>query len=463
MKRALLVSTAILGGLVGSPAFADDEAMMRQLKAMQAQMNQMQTEMNRLQKELAETKAQHKAANKLVEDTKLAKANPANDVKISMVPAPKFETADGNYSFKVGGFAQVDGGVVKDDRRDHTDGTNIRRARLNVSGVIAKDFKYKIENDFAGNVSALTDVYLEYAGWEPVSLMVGQFKEPFGLETLTSDLFTTFIERSSTTVFSPDRKIGVQVASYGTLEPLGSWTAALGGFGSGTNTPGSTDDEARDITGRLTLAPFASKTEVLHFGVAASHRVPDQSTTLNETVTLSARAENNLSNAAADASVSSAVTFVDDMDLFGLEAAGVYGPFSLQAEYVDLSIQRNNALPDVNFGGYYVEASYFLTGESRNYNAKQGRFDRVAPKWQFSPKEGQWGAWQIAARQSYLDLSDGTFRGGEMRNTTLGLRWIPHSNLSLTANYIMSHVNDSSVAVNNEDPDIFIMRAQFDF
>jgi phosphate-selective porin OprO/OprP len=461
MKRVLLASTVLLGGLASSPAFADEEAMMRQLKAMQSQMNQMQTEMNRLQKELAETKSQNKSAVKMAEDMKAAKANPANDVKISMVPAPKFETADGNYSFKVGGFAQVDGGVFRDDLRDHPDGSNVRRARLNVSGVIAKDFKYKIENDFAGNVSALTDVYLEYAGWEPVSLMVGQFKEPFGLETLTSDLFTTFIERASPFAFSPDRKIGVQVATYGTTDPIGSWTATLGAFGSGTSTPGPTDDEARDITGRLTWAPFASKTEVLHFGVAASHRIPDQSAT--DSMIFSARAENNLSNNAADVSISSAVTQIDHVDLLGLEASGVYGPFSLQGEYVKADISRHFGLAEPTYKGYYAEASYFLTGESRTYNAKQGKFDRVSPKWQFSPKEGQWGAWQIAARFSDLDLNDQGVNGGDMKDTTFGLRWIPQSNIALTANYIMSRVSGSPIAANNEDPDIFLMRAQYDF
>lgn len=458
----LCVSTALITGLAITPAYADDAAVMKQLKAMQAQMNSMQQEMNRLQAELAKSKANAKAVDKAVEKIKAAEISkkPENDVKISMVPAPKFETADGAYSFKVGGFAQIDAGMFNDDRRDHPDGTNIRRARINASGVIARDFKYKAEYDFAGNATAITDVFLEYAGLDPVSIMVGHFKEPFGLDTLTSDLFTTFIERGLTNAFSPDRRIGVQVSAYGNTAPIGNWTVALGGFGSTPNSTTSTDDEARDITGRLTWAPIAEKAQALHFGVAGSHRIPDAP---GDSFTFSSRAENQMSSNTADLAVStSSISNVEHVDLLGLEAAGVYGPFSLQGEYARASVERRGALYDPTFDGYYVEASYFLTGESRNYSAKQGKFDRVTPKWQFSPSENQWGAWQVATRFSNLDLNDGTVNGGELKDWTIGLRWIPQANVSVTANYIKQNTGRNAVTV-NDDPQIWLLRTQFDF
>lgn len=445
---------------------ATNDEMLAQMKKMQAQMNQMQSEMNRMQRELAEAKSQNKTATKMAEDMKAAKANPLNDVKISMVPAPKFETADGAYSFKIGGFGQVDAGMFNDDRRDHPDGTNIRRARLNVSGVIARDFKYKLENDFAGNASAITDAFVEYAGFDPVWIRVGQFKESFGLETLTSDLFTTFIERSVPFAFSPDRKIGVAVGTSGVNDSLhlGAWTATLGGFGSGTSSTSSTDDEARDITGRLTWAPFYQGGEILHFGVAGSHRIPDQSAT--DSMTFSSRAENNLSSASADLAVSTgAITNIDSVDLLGLEASAVYGPFSLQGEYVMADIDRRLGAAEPTYNAYYVEASYFLTGESRNYQAKTGTYDRVKPKWEFSLKDGTWGAWQVAARYSGLDLNDSGVNGGHLKDTTFGLRWIPRQNIAITANYIMQDVSRvvGSSVTSNDDPEIFLLRTQFDF
>lgn len=461
MNKASLACTALISSLIATSALAaGDESVAGQLKAMQRQLQAMQGEVNRLQKELEETKAQAKSSAKITEEIKAAKANPANDVKLSLSPGPKFETADGSTSFRIGGFGQIDAGAFNNDRRDRPDGTNVRRARLNASGTMARDFNYKFEYDFAGNATRITDAYIEYAGLKPFSLMIGQFKEPFGMETLTSDLFTTFNERASVFAFSPDRRIGVALSANDKFDSIGAMSASVGWFGSDTGSTSSTDDEARDVTGRLTWAPVAEKTQVLHLGVAGSYRVPDSAT---DVFAFSSRAENQLSSAAADLSVSTGnITRVDNVMLLGLEAAGVYGPFSLQGEYVDTEVNRQAGFLDQSFSGYYVEASYFLTGESRNYSAKSGKFERTTPMWGFNPKEGNWGAWQVAVRKSNLDLNSVTVRGGEMDNWTFGLRWIPTTNTMLTANYIMADT-DRFATTANDDPDVFLLRAQVDF
>lgn len=472
MNRKLSMGVALAALLAASPAFAADDAVLKQLKAMQTQMEKLQKEVGTLKKELAAAKSD--ATEAQVTATKAqataqkaeAKAAPAtvvrsgekasgSDVKITMNPAPKFETADGEYSFKVGGFAQVDAGAFSDDVRDHPDGTNIRRARFNVTGTIAKDWKYKLENDFAGNTSAITDAYLEYTGLDSVTLTAGQFKEPFGLETLTSDLFTTFMERASLVAFAPDRNIGFQVMAND-KSSIGAWTAAAGFFGSGTGVA-STDDESNDLTGRVTLAPLAEKDEVIHLGLAGSRRTPDSATS---SYRVQSRSENRLDS--AQAVDTGSIANVDHTDLLGLEAAAVWGPASIQGEYMVSDVSRENGFQDVSFDGYYVEASYFLTGESRNYVAKQGKFDRVTPKDPFSISEGGTGAWQVSARYSELDLNDAPVNGGELKDITLGVRWYPQANLSLTANYI--NVNTDATAVTaNDDPEIYLVRAQYDF
>jgi phosphate-selective porin OprO and OprP len=458
----LLAFTALASTMALSPAMAqDNDALLAQLKSMQAQMDRMQKEMNGLKQELAHTKSDAATTQKIALEAKAAKVAKApekkgDEVKITMVPAPKFETADGAYSFKVGGFAQLDAAMFNDDRHDHPDGTNIRRARLSASGTLAKDFKYKLENDFTSTTAGagITDAYLEYAGFDPVSIMVGQFKEPFGLETLTSDLFTSFIERASTFAFSPDRSMGAQIGTRGEILS-GGWTATLGGFGS-NNSVASTDDEARDITGRLTFAPIANKTEVVHFGIAGSHRIP---LAVNDSMRFNSKPESTVTNVNM---LDTTVSNINDVDLMGLEAAGVYGPFSLQGEYVKANIDRKGGNIDEDFKGYYAEVSYFLTGESRNYVPATGRFDRVTPRWPLSISQGNWGAWQLAARYSDLDLNGKVVHGGEMKNTTFGIRWIPQANVAISANYI--RVNTDQFATNaDDDPNIFILRTQVDF
>jgi len=466
MKKALIMGT-MLGtfALPGSAMAIDEAAMMKQLQMMQEQMNQMQKQIGALKSELAQAKSQASAAQKTASEVKAAKATEkkGSDVKITMSPAPKFETADGEYSFKVGGFAQVDAGVFDDDRADYPDGTNIRRARLNVSGTIAKYFNYKIENDFAasttGNTGTLTDVYLEYTGFKPTTIMVGQFKEPFGLETLTSDLFTSFVERASPFVFSPDRKIGAAISTSGTESPIGAWSVTVGGFGDGSGIA-STNDEAHDLTGRLTWAPIAEKTRVAHLGIAGSYRIPDSA---NDSMTFASRPETNLSNA-RNAVTTGLIPFIDNVSQLGLEAAGVWGPASIQGEYVVADVNRRAGFADPTFGGYYVEASYFLTGESRNYVASSGKFDRVKPQWPFSISEGNWGAWQIMARYSNLDLNDpgAGINGGQMQNTTFGIKWYPTANTAILADYIMVNTDAFGVTA-NDDPRIWVLRTQFDF
>lgn len=470
MKYALWGIT-LAGVLMSSSALAmDNDAILSQLKTMQAQMAAMQKEMNRLQGELAKTKVQAASAEKVAEKIKEHNAPkaPEKDVKITMSPAPKFETADGAYSFKIGGFAQYDVGTFSDDRRDQPNGTLLRRARLNASGTMDRDWKYKLEYDFAPITAAPTDIYLEYAGFDPVSIMVGQFKEPFGLETLTSDLFTSFIERASGNLFSPDRNVGAMVSTYGNTSPIGVWTLAGGVFG-GSATLSSTDDEPLDFTARATVAPIASGARILHLGVAGSHRVPDSVAVAGapgstDVMTFASRPESRLTTAQQVST--GTIGGIDDVNLLGLEAAGVYGPFSLQSEYVRADVNRRPAFVDETFSSYYAEASYFLTGESRNYQAKQGKFDRVKPKWAFDPSHDQWGAWQVAARYSAVDLTGKVVKGGEMKNWTFGLRWLPTAYTLISANYIRVNTDSSVTTAGitaDDDPQVWMMRAQFDF
>lgn len=79
---------------------------------------------------------------------------------------------------------------------------------------------------------------------------------------------------------------------------------------------------------------------------------------------------------------------------------------------------------DLDFSGYYIEASYFITGEHRRY--KGGAFSRVKPKHNFTPgKSVGPGAWQVAFRYSNIDLNDFDegILGGQEDNLTIGLNW----------------------------------------
>ena len=156
------------------------------------------------------------------------------------------------------------------------------------------------------------------------------------------------------------------------------------------------------------------------------------------------------------------ITRVDDYYFAGLEAAIVRGPFSVQTEYGMVNISRKNnqsnqpAFQDLMFNGYYVQTSYFLTGESRNYYPRFAAFWRVTPKQDFSLSNGTWGAWEIGLRYSFLDLDDGAsnlsgggVRGGVASNYTLGLNWYLNPFVRAQINYVYTdaeNLTDAGVA-----------------
>ena len=169
------------------------------------------------------------------------------------------------------------------------------------------------------------------------------------------------------------------------------------GFGNGEG------DGEYNVTARLTGLPLCEDegSTLLHLGLAYSHRNP------GDTLPYSQRPEAHL----AEKLVNTGSFDADDVDLVGAEAAMVYGPASLQGEYISVMVD-GDAGSDPDFSGYYVQASYFLTGEHRPYKASDAAFSRVKPKANFMGKEGGLGAWEIAARYSHIDLEDGDINGG---------------------------------------------------
>ena len=140
-------------------------------------------------------------------------------------------------------------------------------------------------------------------------------------------------------------------------------------------------------------------------------------------------------------------------DLVGLEAAYVSSPFSVQGEYI---FANADVASSANFRGYYAQASYFLTGEHRNYKPSEGAFSRVKPKENFKSGGGP-GAWEVALRYSGLDLDDNSITGGKLNDLTAGLNWYLNPNTRVMWNYV--HADKDHVG----NADMLMMRLQVEF
>lgn len=445
MKK-LLCGTALLAVMASSNANAATDA--ETINTLQKQLSAMQEQINNMQKQMEENTiaAAEPASGK-------GTSNVIGDVKITMKPSPKIESTDGRFAFQPFGRVHLDTTFFDDDLKENGDNVNFRRARLGFKGKIDQDWKYKFEMDFARELSNFKEVSLTYTGLEDLDIKAGHFKPFFGMDENQSSNYIQFVERAAASnTFARDEEIGLGILSGGD-----DWSFAIGAFNEDGGTDrASTDEEAKTVDARASYAPINKKGEVLHLGAAISHRIPDAA---SDAVTFSRRVAGRGSNLIS----TGAITGVDSTTLYSLEAAAVLGSFATQAEYFKTSVDRNTAA-DADFDSWYAQASYLLTGESRPYSGKVGNFKRIKPTEPFSLTDGGIGAWEVAARYSNTDLNDASagITGGELEDWTAGVNWYINNNTRLMANYIWTDT-DVNAVVANDSPEVFILRAAWDF
>ncbi len=378
---------------------------------------------------------------------------------------------------------------------DAQDAAYFRTARIGVGGDMFEVFNYRLEIDAAArnnyttssagtpaHTHTISDVSVisfkdAYVGVNELPLLgnvqIGHYKEPFSLEELTSSRFISFMERSLPNAFSPARNMGIRAMNT-FAEESGTW--AIGVFRDLTDIPPfrADDDGGRAVTGRVTWLPWYDEaTEgrgLFHVGFGYSYRDDDDGVVRfrSRPEVGMMRDQNGLDRTVVDTgNIANTVNY----HLFGPEAALVYGPFSLQTEWIGVTVNRSGADPDAYFSGYYVYASYFLTGENRVYNRRAGCFDRVKPFENFfrvrtgdgDVQMGK-GAWEILYRYSNLDLQDFTagINGGTADDHTLGLTWYWNPYAKVMFNYI--HTTAARPSAGWTVPmDIFAMRMALEY
>ncbi len=379
----------------------------------------------------------------------VAERAPAPETRIDTRGKLELGSGDGDFKVRVGGRVQADYNAFDSDITKLGSGSEIRRGRLFVSGTMWQAWQYKFQYDFTGTgIKGIKDAWIRYRGTGPGAITAGHFKEPFSLENMTSSKYTMFIERSLPAAFLPGRSIGLAYAAHGQ-----DWSANAGVFGKGVDDAGA-NDEGYAVSGRVTWAPLHNHDNTLHLGLAASHRDTGSVNTLH----LKSKPE---AHAAALNLVDSGSLDVSSYNRYGLEAAWLHGPFALQSEYMRVGLNRKLAgNPDPDFHGWYVEGSWFLTGESRHYKASSGSFSKVTPKGIVG--QGGIGAWEVGMRFSSIDLSDADIMGGEEQNLTVGLNWYTTPNIRFMANYV-DVLNVDGGTHNGDQPSAFLLRGQIEF
>jgi len=441
IKRKLLLGT--ICALLGSQAQAGSE-IATLIKMLHANGTVDDAQYGRLMAELKAGSEQAETEKKQIQ----AKLDKASNVEIKVDKGGiKVASSDGEFDMKIGGRVQVDSAWHDEEGTDMGNGTEIRRARIYIQGKMYNDWGYKLQYDFTGTGRrGIKDAFVTYNGFDNMQLKAGNFKDPFMLQEQTSSKYIVFTERSLMDTFSSGRHIGAMASTKHK-----HWTASAGLFGEAVGTSADGNDEGWGVAGRATYAPINEKTRVIHLGAAADYR------TLGDTDDLRFRQQPETHISGVNIVDTGNITGVNDYIKIGGEFAIVEGPFSAQAEYAWTTVNRDTG-EDLDFHGWYVQAAYFLTGESRNY--KKGAFGSITPK-SVVGRNG-YGAWQLAARYSLIDLNDNDIDGGEAENVTIGLNWIPTPTLRFSGNYVRTLNIDGGDNDGNE-PSLFQVRGQWAF
>ena len=259
-------------------------------------------------------------------------------------------------------------------------------------------------------------------------LSIGKQKEPISGERVQSMLHNHMQERTAVSdALLPSRNVGIVWNGTGAL-PYSTW--AVGVFNDWFDTNKDIDESSTQYIGRATWAPLRTDDDssLLHVGIG--YRYSDA----KEGFRFSTEPEFNQSSDFVDTGFDTptGVLLAANFQTWNAELSWRRGPLWLATEYTRTAVD-NPDLANPDFDGFWIGASWVLTGEMRPYNKKSGTFGSVPIS--KSVYQGGKGAWDLSARWSSIDLSDGLVEGGEMDVASLGVSWWLTPFFSLGMNY----------------------------
>ncbi len=515
---SLLAGAALIA--ISAPAFAQTA---KSAPASDPRVGQLEQQLQDVERQLAEIKA-NQAANDTsaaVVDLKRSTSDQYLDLNKTVSALPRssvdngrlqITSSDGRFSAALRALIQFDTGYYSQEHsanllpaaygNDFSSGSNFRRVYLNLQGRVFGDWSYNMNFDFGGSGGTETpghiqSVYLEYDGAAPWAFRIGAYPPPSNLEDSTASGDTIFLERNSPSdlqrnIAGGDGRDAVSViyatpTVYGALSFTGdkiqTGAKALAAAGA---TAAPTFDEQEAAVGRLSWLPISEEHAHWLIGVNGSYvfKLPDSVANglANLSSTPGATALNSFSfsdppeftfdsNGYALASTGS--LNANHVSQWGVETAGNWHSLYGQAGYYGFEIDRSGVAyatttgtqivqPNADhFSGWYVQGTWLLTGEERLYNPGTGAFTPPQVPNPLNFEKGTWGALELAARYSDLDLNDhvndtanvvianaagapagthtydfyNTVRGGDQRVLTLGLNWYPNTVVRFALNY----------------------------
>lgn len=402
-------------------------------------------------------------------------------VEVYLKDGLRFRTKDGSFEARIGGrflghvrtvFDRPDDDVAA-PFRSVPNTAFVRQARFEMEGTYAKEWGFKVQTDFGsgginqttgvagGNATGtLRDAFVEWKKHKEFQLRLGQFFEPISQEDMTSTRFIDFVERSPLNRLMPGREIGLQASGMLFDDVLSYAVMALNG-GALLNDQGRAvvdREDEKELAVLLRVTPFRNSGQDflkgLRVGVGASVGSVDE---------LGAA---GLDLVSTELSIlwldSTAGTFNGRRTRINPQLSWPIGPFCLSAEY----LLREDELVDgslegeVESSGWYVAASYVLTGEDKKPEA------RIVPK-------GDWGAVELAVRFANVTVDNAVDAGiavaagnaEEVSTFTAGVNWWITRYVRVSVNAVVENYDEELDFGTRSEDSIFglLFRGQVDF
>jgi phosphate-selective porin OprO/OprP len=399
---------------------------------------------------------------------------------------------------RLSGFFQLDDGLFSQPAAsrqrigDALDGVSFRRTRLQGFGKLTEFTNYSIMMDFAqAGRPSFMDVWGEQ---EQIpffgTIRIGQFRQPGTMESWTSIRHFQFLERSvAFQAMEPFRRVGIMAYAM-TDDERTQWAYSVYATGltfwNGAETVYSTIGDNRNgaqigdnggvaFASRITHLAYyddlAMDRYLLHVGggyrYGETGGSPDTDGPFAKTYRSAVIPEFYVGDPTGIGLPGAGTQFVldtgrilaNDFHDIHVELAGSYGRAHFQTEAMLTAVNQFGG-PAIMQPAAYFQCGYMLTGEAIGYLKQVGAFDyTVVPYTPFfgTGRKGRlrgWGAWELAARWSYLDLSGVNVRplnqlsnatgpppspnAGTINQTTLGVNWYWNRFAKVQFNWIRS-------------------------
>jgi phosphate-selective porin OprO and OprP len=489
----------------GSAAAQSAEVRADQVDQLQAQITTLEREVQALK---GKTTAAEKAYALATPLTKAPGPAPIPVVKMSPGNRPSICTPDNLNCIAITSRLHLDvGGYAYHPNTAATlpqnldSGINARRARIGLLGTFMGDWNYGLVYDFGGSsdglppvsgapTSGVENAFVSYVGIKPVAIELGYMDVPYTLDEATGSNEIMFMERASAQVIASNIAAGDFRSAFGIHGNDDRFWAGAYLTGPTSGTTHIAAPNANNVAVPPVLGSPGFSEQLGGFGRVAYQLVQDPKYSLHvggdaeflfkpvgtSALTLSDRPELRIDPTAIIST--GAIANVARAQVYSAELAGGVGPVFFQGEYFRYNVERSLGLPSVQFQGWYAEGSWTLTGESRKYNPAIGAYPGIVPNSPVSLSKGSWGAWELAARYSYITLNDLFTRGvpvsatngvagGNQNIYTFGLNWYVNRNIRFMVNYLHGTVDKFSGAAAGTDIgahfDALAMRTQVAF